>query len=335
MEGFVMTTDLAHLLQAFFCQRLIEQRNASRQTIYSYRDTLKLLLHFSEQYLGKPVADLKLADINVTLVLAFLGNLELQRHNCIRSRNTRLAAIRSFMQYAALQEPQAMPGIQRVLAIPMKRFERPMVQHLTPTEMQAIIDAPDVTSWNGQRDHALFATLYNTGARVSEIISICRGDFDGNHSQSVHLHGKGRKERVVPLWKSTVKLLRKWLTQIEPDPQNPLFPNRFGQRLSRSGVESRLRFALPKAITQCPSLGGKVVSPHVIRHTTAMHLLQAGVDLSVIALWLGHENIVTTHQYLEADLQMKEKALAKLQPPTLHSARYKPSPKVLSFLEGL
>lgn len=335
MEDLVMTTDLARLLQAFFCQRLIQQRNASRQTVYSYRDTLRLLLRFSEQHLGKTAADLRLADVNATLVLAFLDNLESQRRNCIRSRNTRLAAIRSFLQYAALQEPQALPTIQQVLAIPMKRFDRPMVRYLTSTEIQAIIDAPDSNTWNGMRDHALFATLYNTGARVSEIISIRCGDFDSKCGQAVHLHGKGRKERVVPLWKSTVRLLRRWLPQIDPDPQQPLFPNRFGQRMSRSGVESRLRMALSKAVVQCPSLKGKIVSPHVIRHSTAMHLLQAGVDLSVIALWLGHENIVTTHQYLEADLRMKEKALAKLQSPSLQSARYKPSDKILSFLEGL
>jgi integrase/recombinase XerD len=335
MKDLVITTDLARLLQTFFCQRLIQQRNASRQTIYSYRDTIRLLLHFSEQYQDKPAADLRLADINATLVLSFLDNLESQRHNCIRSRNNRLAAIRSFLRYAALQEPQALPTIQQVLAIPLKRFDRPMVKYLTATEIQAIIDAPDINTWSGLRDHALFAIMYNTGARVSEIISIRRGDFDSNHGQSVHLHGKGRKERVIPLWKSTAKVLKRWLTQIEPDLQHPLFPNRFGQRLSRSGVESRLSLALSKAIPQCPSLRGRIVSPHVIRHTTAMHLLQAGVDLSVIALWLGHENTTTTHQYLEADLQMKEKALAKLQSPTLQSARYIPSNKILSFLESL
>ena len=335
MKNIVITTDFARLLQTFFYQRLMQQRNASRQTIYSYRDTLRLLLHFSEQYLGKPAADLRLADINATLVLSFLDNLESQRHNCIRSRNNRLAAIRSFLRYAALQEPQTLPTIQQVLAIPLKRFDRPMVRYLTSTEIQAIIGAPDINTWNGMRDHALFATMYNTGARVSEIIAIRRGDFESNRGQSVHLHGKGRKERVVPLWKSTTKVLKRWLTQIEPNPQHPIFPNRFGQRLSRSGVESRLRLALSKAITQCPSLRGKIVSPHVIRHTTAMHLLQSGVDLSVIALWLGHENITTTHQYIEADLRMKEKALAKLQSPSLKSARYKPSSKILSFLEGL
>jgi site-specific recombinase XerD len=335
MKDLGITTDLARLLQTFFCQRLIQQRNASRQTIYSYRDTLRLLLHYSEQYLGKAVAEMGLADINATLVLSFLDNLESQRHNCIRSRNNRLAAIRSFLRYAALQEPQALPTIQQVLAIPLKRFDRPMVRYLTSTEIQAIIDAPDIKTWNGMRDHALFATMYNTGARVSEIIAIRRGDFDSNRGQSVHLQGKGRKERVIPLWKSTTKVLKRWLTQIEPDTQRPIFPNRFGQRLSRSGVESRLGLALPNAIAQCQTLRGKIVSPHVIRHTTAMHLLQAGVDLSVIAMWLGHENLTTTHQYIEADLQMKEKALAKLQSPTLQSARYKPSNKILSFLEGL
>jgi site-specific recombinase XerD len=335
MKDHVMTTDLARLIQTFFCQRLIQQQNVSRQTIYSYRDTLRLLLRFSEQQLGKAAADLQLTDINASLVLAFLDNLESQRHNCIRSRNARLAAIRSLLHYAASQEPQALPGIQQVLAIPSKRFERPMVRYLTQPEMQAILDAPDINTWSGQRDHVLLATLYNTGARVSEIITIRRGDFNNEQGQAVHLHGKGRKERVVPLWKSTVKLLRRWLSQIESDLQKPLFPNRFGQMMNRSGVESRLRMALPKAIVQCPSLKAKIVSPHVIRHTTAMHLLQAGVDLSVIALWLGHESIVTTHQYLEADLRMKENALAKLQSPSTHFTRYKPSSNILSFLDGL
>jgi len=335
MKDHVMTTDLARLIQTFFCQRLIKQQNVSRQTIYSYRDTLRLLLRFSEQQLGKAAADLQLIDINAHLVLAFLDNLESQRHNCIRSRNARLAAIRSLLHYAATQEPQALPGIQQVLAIPSKRFECPMVRYLTQPEMQAILDAPDINTWSGQRDHVLLATLYNTGARVSEIITLRRGDFESKHGQAVHLHGKGRKKRVVPLWKNTVKLLRRWLLQIDPDLQKPLFPNRFGQMLTRSGVESRLRMALPRAIVQCPSLKGKIVSPHVIRHTTAMHLLQAGVDLSVIALWLGHESIVTTHQYLEADLQMKENALAKLQSPSTHFTRYKPSSNILSFLDGL
>ncbi len=335
MKKPLLTTDLARLIQAFFCQRLIQQRNVSHQTVCSYRDPFRLLLRFSEQQLGKPAADLHLVDIDAPLVLAFLNDLESQRHNCIRSRNARLAAIRSFLHYAALQEPSALPGIQQVLAIPLKRFDRPMARHLTQAEMQAVLEAPDINTWSGQRDHVLLATMYNSGARVSEIIAIRCIDFESTRGQAVHLHGKGRKERVVPLWKRTAKLLRAWVAQIRPDPQQPLFPNRFGQMLSRSGVESRLRMAVTNAAAQCPSLRGKVVSPHVIRHTTAMHLLQAGIDLSVIALWLGHENVVTTHQYLEADLRMKEKALAKLQPPSIHFTRYKPSRDVLSFLDGL
>ncbi len=335
MKKSLMTTDLARLLQGFFCQRLIQQRNVSHQTVCSYRDTFRLLLRFSEQQLGKPVADLHLVDIDASLVLAFLSHLESHRHNCIRSRNARLAAIRSFLNYAALQEPVALADIQQVLAIPVKRFDRPMVSYLTLVEMQAILDAPDNTTWSGRRDCVLLSTLYNSGARVSEIIAIRRIDFESTHGQAIHLHGKGRKERVIPLWKRTVRSLKKWLSQIEPEPQQPLFPNRFGQMLSRSGVESRLRMAVTNAIRSCPSLKSKTISPHVIRHTTAMHLLQAGVDLSVIALWLGHENITTTHQYIEADMKMKEKALAKLQPPSTNFTRYKPSNDVLSFLDGL
>jgi site-specific recombinase XerD len=330
-----LTTDLARLLQAFFCSRLIQQRNVSHQTVSSYRDTFRLLLRFTERKLGKTAANLQLADINAPLILSFLDNLELQQSNCIRSRNTRLAAIRSFLQYAALQEPTALPGIQQVLAIPLKRFDRPMIKYLTQAEMQAILEAPNIQTWSGQRDHALLTTLYNSGARVSEIIAVRRLDFESMRCQALNLHGKGRKERVVPLWTSTRRLLKAWITQIGADPQQPLFPNRFGQMMSRSGVVSRLRMAVTNAITQCPSLNDKVVSPHVIRHTTAMHLLQAGVDLSVIALWLGHESVITTHQYLEADLRMKEKALAKLQPPNVHPTRYKPSDDVLSFLDGL
>lgn len=335
MNKSMVTSDLARLLQAFFCQRLIQQQNVSHQTVCSYRDTFRLLLRFSEQRLEKAAVAVQLADIDATLILAFLDNLETQRHNCIRSRNTRLAAIRSFMHYAALQKPEALPGIQHALAIPMKRYDRPMVQCLSREEMQAILDAPDDHTWSGQRDQVLLATLYNSGARVSEIIALRRIDFESNHGQAVHLRGKGRKERVVPLWKRTTKFLKSWLNQLEPDPQQPLFPNRYGNPMTRSGVESRLNKAVIIGALQCPSLKTHVVSPHVIRHTTAMHLLQSGVDLSVIALWLGHESVVTTHQYLEADLRMKEKALAKLQSPDINFTRYKASDDILSFLDGL
>jgi integrase/recombinase XerD len=199
MNTSIMTTDLARLLQAFFCQHLIQQRGVSHQTVCGYRDTFRLLLHFAEQNLGRRATDLHLADIDAPLVLAFLDNLESQRHNCIRSRNTRLAAIRSFMNYAAVQEPAALPGIQQVLAIPLKRFDRPVVGFLTQAEMQAILDAPDIHTWSGQRDRAILATLYNSGARVSEIIAVRRVDFESELGQAVRLHGKGRKEPVVPL----------------------------------------------------------------------------------------------------------------------------------------
>ncbi len=335
MNNSLPTTDLALLLQTFFSRRLIQQRNVSHQTVCSYRDTFRLLLRFSERRLGKAAALMELIDIDASLILAFLDNLESERHNSIRSRNNRLAAIRSFMHYAALQKPEALPGIQQVLAIPLKRSDRPMVKYLTEQEVQAILEAPDVLTWSGQRDQVLLATMYNTGARVSEIIALRRIDLEGNHAQTIHLHGKGRKERMIPLWRNTSKLLRSWLVQLQPDPQQPLFPNRYGLAMTRSGVESRLRKAVAAAALPCPSLKTHTVSPHVIRHSTAMHLLQARVDLSVIALWLGHESVITTHQYVEADLRMKEKALAQLQSPGFTFRRYKASEDILSFLDGL
>jgi site-specific recombinase XerD len=328
-------TDLARMLQAFFCQRLIEQQRASKQTVNSYRDTFRLLLQFAEQHLGKPVSALCLADIDVTLVLDFLNYLENTRHNGIRTRNARLAAIRAMLQYAARQEPAALPEFQRVLAIPMKRFDRKIIGFLTREEINAVLRAPDGATWSGRRDTVLLTMLYNTAARVSEVVAIKRVDIESTHYRAVLLHGKGRKERVVPLWKRTSKLLRNWLGQIKTTPQYPLLPNRYGEAMTRFGVSKRLKDAVNRAEPHCPSLRGKLISPHVIRHTTAMHLLQSGVDLSVIALWLGHESIVTTHQYLQADLKMKEQALAALQPPDEIVMRYKPPADVLAFLDSL
>jgi site-specific recombinase XerD len=210
-----------------------------------------------------------------------------------------------------------------------------VVGFLTREEVEAILAAPNTSTWSGQRDHVLLSTLYNTGARVSEIIAVERQDFEGERYSAIHLHGKGRKERVVPLWKKTAIALRSWLKKIPCDPQQSLFPNRFGQPLSRSGVEKRLQATVHLACPSCPSLRNTRVSPHVVRHSTAMHLLQSGVDLAVIALWLGHESVVTTHQYLQADLQMKEQALAALQPPQTATGRFKPSAAVLAFLDTL
>jgi site-specific recombinase XerD len=239
------------------------------------------------------------------------------------------------MHYAGLQEPGALSAVQKIAAIPMKRFERPMIGYLHRDEIAAIIKTPNTNTWSGRRDRTLFATLYNTGARVSEIVNVKCVDIENTQCSALHLHGKGRKQRVVPLWKRTSRALRQWLPQIDQQPQNPLFPNRFGKPMTRSGVGKQLRSAVAIARKQCPSLEGKKVSPHTIRHTTAMHLLQSGVDISVIAMWLGHESIVTTHHYMQADLEMKKQALQKVKAPKVGAVTFKPSQDVLAFLESL
>jgi integrase/recombinase XerD len=241
----------------------------------------------------------------------------------------------SFLHYAALHDPATLAVIQRSLAIPTKLFDRPLVGFLSREEMEAVLAAPDRSTWSGHRDHVLLTTMYNTGARVSEIIAVRVGDVMLDQSPSIHLHGKGRKERAVPLWKSTVKRLKEWLPQISNEVEAPLFPNRGMRPLTRSGVESRLQAAVSIAATRCSSLNKRNVSPHVLRHTTAMHLLQSGVDLTVIALWLGHESPETTHLYVEADLKMKEEALKKLQSPPSKALRFRASDRLLSFLDGL
>lgn len=328
-------TAFSTLLQSFFCQRLVAQRNASPQTVASYRDTFRLLLRFLNQHLQKTPDQILLSDLDASVVLRFLDYLEQERANSVRSRNNRLAAIRSFLRYASFQEPTCLPLAQRVLAIPMKRFERPLLDYLSREEMQAILQAPDPSTWSGHRDRVLFATFYNTGARVSEVIKLRVHNFDLDQNSFLTIEGKGRKQRAVPLWKSTAKQIAKWLKHLDHTPATPLFPNRSGKPLTRAGVEYRLHSAVREAITHCPSLQGKRVSPHTLRHTTAMHLLQSGVDITVIALWLGHESPSTTHHYVEADLAMKERALKKLQAPSIKAPRYKPSVGLLAFLESL
>jgi site-specific recombinase XerD len=323
------------LLQDFFCQRLIGQRNASARTVAAYRDAFRLLLRYAESKLHRSPAAISLDDLDAPMVLGFLDHLESERGNCARTRNLRLVAIRSFMRYAARRDPTALPTIQRVLAIPTKRFERPLLGFLSHDEMNAIIEAPDRSTWSGHRDHVMLTTLYNTGARVSEITGLRVADVDLTTGASVRIRGKGRKERATPLWRSTTKLLGAWLERVNRDPNAPLFPNRYGRALSRSGVEQRLRAAVAIAQKRCPALRDRRVSPHTVRHTTAMHLLQSGVDLSVIALWLGHESPATTHRYLEADLAMKERALQSLQEPSVQPLRFRPPDRVLAFLDGL
>jgi site-specific recombinase XerD len=326
---------LGCLIQEYFCQYLIQQRRVSPRTISSYKDTFRLFLQFAQHSLNNPVTKLVLTDIDVMLVLAFLDHLEIERKNKVRSRNARLAAIRSFMHYVGLQEPSVLSAAQKISAIPMKRFERPRIEYLHGEEIEAIIETPDPNTWSGRRDRTLLATLYNTGARVSEIVGAKCVDIEKARCSALHLHGKGRKQRVVPLWKRTSRALRQWLPQIDQKPHNPLFPNRFGKPMTRSGVAKQLRSAVTMAREKCPSLASKKVSPHTIRHTTAMHLLQSGVDMSVIAMWLGHESIVTTHQYMQADLEMKKQALKKVKEPKVATVIYKPSKDVLAFLDSL
>jgi site-specific recombinase XerD len=330
-----MTPTFDILVQDFFCRRLIEQQGVSPRTVEAYRDTFRLLLAYLPQKLGKPVPSLCLSDLDALVVLAFLDHLETTRGNGPRTRNARLAALRSFVQYAASRDPTAWPLTRRVLAIPSKRFTKPLLGHLTREEMQAVLDAPDVATWAGQRDRVMLAVTYNTGARVSEVVGLRRDDLTDVNARSLRLRGKGRKERVVPLWKKTAATLAAWSKRLDDRPDGPLFPNARGGSLSRSGFEDRLALAVEEAAESCPGLRSKSISPHTIRHTTAMHLLQSGVDVTVIALWLGHESPETTHQYVEADLRMKEEVLTKAKGLSPEPAVYRPKGKLLEFLDNL
>lgn len=327
--------NFASLIQDFFCKRLIQLQNVSTNTVASYRDTFRLLLHYIQRCKQKNPTDVVLADLDAPTVMGFLDDLEHSRGNVIRTRNVRLAALRSFMKYAVTCDPTAISIAQRILAIPMKRFDRPMLGYLTREEVTAIVNAPDLTTWSGRRDRALLTVLYNTGTRVSETIGLRRADVSLDRTRAVQVYGKGRKRRQVPLWKSTATLLAHWLSEIDPAAETPLFPNRHGRAMSRSGVEDRLDRAVVIAAGHCLSLAQKRVSPHTFRHTTAMHLLQAGVEMTVIALWLGHENLETTHQYVEADLAMKQRALDKLGDLPEGKTRYRAKDDLLRFLDGL
>jgi site-specific recombinase XerD len=327
--------DFAALVRDFFCDRLINQQNVSAHTVAAYRDTFRLLLTFIHSRRRTSLDKLTLEDLDASTILPFLDDLEAKRGNAVRTRNARLTAIRAFLRYASSRDPTVLPLAQRVLAIPSKRFDRLVLGYLTRTEIEAILAAPDRTDWSGRRDRALFTLMYNTGARVSETVGLCRLDLKLGPTASVRIHGKGRKERTVPLWKATTALLSAWLTEIAPDEQTPLFPNRHGHRLSRSGVEERLERAVASAAQACPSLGKKKVSPHTLRHTTAMHLLQSGVDVTLIALWLGHESPETTHQYIEADVEMKRRVLERLDQPPVPKQLGPKRKGLFDFLDGL
>ncbi len=329
-------TSFPILLESFFTKRLIAQRRASPHTIGSYRDTFRLLLQFAEKRLGKTPSRLTLEDLQAPFLGTFLDDLESARANTTRSRNLRLAAIRSFFRYIALEVPQFSGLIQRVLAIPNKRQARPLVGFLTRPEIDALLAIPDRNTWLGRRNHALLLTVIQTGLRLSEITSIRRQDVSLGKGAHIRCEGKGRKERCTPLAKSSVIVLTAWIReQGEDDGTSLLFPTMRGDRLSADAVQHLVRKSAAVAQKTCPSLTDKRVTPHVLRHTTAMELLQSGVDRTLIALWLGHESVETTQIYLDANLAIKEEILAKTTPINAKGGRYRPDDELLAFLKGL
>ena len=328
-------TSLAPWLERFFTQRLMQQRQASPHTISSYRDTFRQFLTFAQQRLHQRPSRLNIEQIDAPLIVAFLDDLEKQRGITVRSRNLRLTAIHSFFHYLAFELPEHSAQIQRVLAIPGKRFTRTLISFLNRQEVNALLAAPDHSTWSGRRDHAFILTAVQTGLRLSEMTGLKQEDIISGFGSHVRVIGKGRKERCIPLAKSTRTVLKVWLREPQRGDDDVLFPSARGKRFSVHGVQYLLNKHRMTASKVCPSLKQKRVTVHRLRHTMAMDLLQAGVDRSVIALWLGHESVETTQIYLEATLAMKEQALARMTPPQGKPGRYRPGDQLLSFLNSL
>lgn len=323
------------LLEAFFTDRLIRQRQASPHTLASYRDTFCLLLAYAQRQLRKTPTDITLENLDTAFLGAFLDHLEEQRDNSARSRNVRLAAIHSFFRYVTLHSPEHSALAQRVLAMPSKRYARRPVAYLNDTEVNALLAAPDFGKWNGRRDRALLLLAVQTGLRAAELVGLRCDDIMLGPAAYVQCLGKGRKLRNTPLRKDTVAVLRAWLAERNGQPADPVFPTMSGSQLSHDALQYLLNKHLTVACRQCPSLATKRVTPHVLRHTLAMDLLHHGVDRSVIALWLGHESVETTAMYLQADMQLKEQALAKTDVADVRARRYKPDDHLLAFLKSL
>jgi len=329
------STMMGPLLENFFVEFLCTQKRASAATIASYRDTMRLLLQYLQSTKGIAPAAARISDLDSSVILDFLEHLEDNRKNSIRSRNARLAAIRSFFRVVALRDPASVNQASRVLNIPTKRYDRKLVRALSREEIDAILNAPDLEEYSGRRDHALLLTLYNSGARVSEIISLQQSQFRFGSNSYLELNGKGRKQRSVPLWSNTANTLQHWFEELRSNQINLAFPSAVGKQMTRNGIDYILQQAVQKASVECSSLREKRVTPHSVRHSTATHLLQSGVSISIIALWLGHESIETTHVYLEADLATKERALSKVAPAGAATSRFKAEDKVMAFLATL
>jgi len=330
-----MTYPLPLYVQRFFTERLGTQLRASPNTVASYRDTFRLLLRFASDQLARAPTDLLVADIDADLVGKFLSFVENARSNGARSRNTRLSAIRSFFKYVSVNEPQLLHHCQRILAMPAKRYEQRTIDYLTRVEIDALIAAPDPATWYGRRDRTLLRLALQTGLRVSELINLRCEDIVLGTGAHVRCIGKGRKERSTPLRVDCVKALGSWLKERGAAGGEPLFVSNRGERLSRDAVEQLVRKHAATAGQTCPSLTRKRVTPHVLRRSAAMGLLQNGVDRTVIALWLGHESVETTQRYVHADIEMKEKAMAKTRPASAPTGRYQPDDQLLAFLEAL
>jgi site-specific recombinase XerD len=328
-------TAIAATMQAFFTERLIAQRRASPHTIAAYRDTLRLLLGFAAQRTRTPPCRLDIADLDAPVISAFLDHLERDRGNTVRSRNARLAAIHSLFGYAALRHPEHAADIARVLAIPPKRTDQTIVTFLTNPEAEALLAAPDRATRTGRRDHAWILLAVQTGLRASELTALTCRDVHLGAGAYVACHGKGRKDRITPLAPGTVTTLQAWLAENPGTPGDPLFTTIRGGPMSRDALQQRLTLYATAAGKTCPTLTSKNVTPHVLRHSAAMTLLHAGVDITVIALWLGHESVTTTQIYLQADMALKQQALDRTTPPASVPGRYRPSDQLLAFLEAL
>ncbi len=326
---------IAPTLQTYFTDRLMRQRQASPHTIAAYRDGIRILLSFAAKSTGKCPSQLDIADLGAPLIGAFLDHLERERGNSTRTRNARLAAIHSLFRFASLHHPDHAEDIARVLAIPPKRERKTDVTFLNTEETEALLAAPDLSTWTGRRDHAFLTLAVQTGLRVSELSALTVADLHLGTGPHIACHGKGRKDRITPLTTTTVTILRAWACERAGRPADPLFPTRTGRQLSRDAIAERVAICAERAAKKCPTLSEKEVTPHVLRHTAAMRLLHSGIDVTVIALWLGHEGINTTQAYIHADTSLKQRALDRTTPVGRTPGRYQPPDHLLAFLESL